>query len=422
MDNQNALQVQDTDKLTEYQEQSISMVQQREKAKIESRYIMALRQPRDKDLTAVRQKMLRECSRPSFCAPDMSKNGSSVAIYRIPRGSGSKRVYIEGVTIRFAEMAKRCYGHIFVEVTPLGEDETQQIYQVEATDYQNNDGGSEIVIVPKRIERSYAKDSDVVLSKRTNSSGETTFTIIPTDDELLMKRNALLSKARRNVIMACIDGWLVEECKAKIWDTAAAKDAENPGAAKTAIFDAFASIGVSAVQLNDYLGHADSLSPAELDELRSLYGGIKEGYTTWAEIAASKGEGKDDGSADRIEALVKELEYTPAQARTKKAKYAGRPKELIEWLEGEVAKKRNDGGKRESKTQEADTAKNGTTETSTSQSTEQKTAQTEQKSTHRESAEPEPQQDAKQSCPVEQEKPAETKKSAPPASDSFNNW
>jgi len=404
VDNQNALQVQDTDKLAEYQEQSISMVQQREKAKIESRYIMALRQPRD--LEVVRQKMLRECSRPSFCAPDMSKNGSSVAIYRVPRG-GSK---IEGVTIRFAEMAKRCYGHIFVEVTPLGEDETQQIYQVEATDYQNNDGGSEIVIVPKRIERSFAKDSDVVLGRRENSQGKTTFTIVPTDDDLQVKRNALNSKARRNVIMQCIDGWLVEECKAKIRETAAAKDAENPGAAKTAIFDAFASIGVSAVQLNDYLGHADALSPAELDELRSFFGGIQQSYTTWAEIAASKGEGKDDGSAERIEALVKELEYTPAQARTKKAKYAGRPKELIEWLEGEVAKKRNDGSKRETSSAKRD-------EQSPSGSVGESREKTEPKTTHRESTEPEPQQDAKKSGPVEQEKPNST----PPAGD-FSNW
>ena len=408
MDNQNALQVQDTDKLAEYQEQSISMVQQREKAKIESRYIMALRQPRD--LEVVRQKMLRECSRPSFCAPDMSKNGSSVAIYRVPR-SGSK---IEGVTIRFAEMAKRCYGHIFVEVTPLGEDETQQIYQVEATDYQNNDGGSEIVIVPKRIERSYAKDSDVVLGQRMNSKNATVYTIVPTDDDLQVKRNALNSKARRNVIMQCIDGWLVEECKAKIRETAAAKDAENPGAAKTAIFDAFASIGVTAAQLNEYIGHAGDLSPAELDEMRSFFGGIQQGYTTWAEIAASKGEGKDDGSAERIEALVKELEYTPAQARTKKAKYAGRPKELIEWLEGEVAKKRNDGSKRESKTQEGDTSTTTTTAEATPKASKQET-------THRESAEPEPQQDTKQSGPVEQEKPAETKKSAS-AAPSFENW
>jgi hypothetical protein len=128
----------------------------------------------------------------------------------VSRAEASK---IEGVTIRFAEMAKRCYGHIFVEVTPLGEDETQQIYQVEATDYQNNDGGSEIVIVPKRIERSFAKDSDVVFGRRENSQGKTTFTIFPTDDDLQVKRNALNSKARRNVIMQCIDGWLVKNAR-----------------------------------------------------------------------------------------------------------------------------------------------------------------------------------------------------------------
>ena len=173
-----ALEIQPPSMLAEYQEQSASMVQQREKAKIESRYIMALRAPRD--LEVVRQRMIRECSRPSFCAPDMSKNGSSVAIYRVPRGGSN----IEGVTIRFAEMAKRCYGHIFVEVTPLGEDEDQQIYLVEATDYQSNDGGSEIVNVPKRIERNYLKDSDVVLSQRTNSKGKPVYTIIPTEERV----------------------------------------------------------------------------------------------------------------------------------------------------------------------------------------------------------------------------------------------
>jgi len=99
---------------------------------------------------------------------------------------------------------------------------------------------------------------------------------------------------------------------------------------------------------------------------------------------------------------VKELEYTPAQARTKKAKYAGRPKELIEWLEGEVANKRNDGSKREEPKKED--------------------PKPEQKATHRESAEAEPQQDAKQPSTAEHEKPVEAKKSNPPASDSFNNW
>lgn len=343
MSNQtNGLEVVPPMQMAEYQEQSASMVQQREKAKIESRYIMALRAPRDLDV--VRQKMLRECSRPSFCAPDMGKNGSSVAIYRVPRGGNN----IEGVTIRFAEMAKRCYGHIFVEVTPLGEDENQQIYQIESTDYQNNDGGSEIVMVPKRIERSYAKASDTVLSQRTNSKGQPVYTIVPTDDDLQVKRNALNSKARRNVIMQCIDGWLVQECIDKIRETAANRDAEDPGAAKTRVFDAFASIGVTAPMLNEYLGHANPLSPAELEDLRGYYGGIKEGYTTWGEIVASKESATEDKSgAEQLEKLFNELAMTPAVIRRTKAKYLGRDKELVEWLTGEIAKKANDGGKKE---------------------------------------------------------------------------
>ena len=105
----------------------------------------------------------------------------------------------------------------------------------------------------------------------------------------------------------------------------------------------------------------------------------------------------------KIDDMFAEL-GTPAPKITSiKGKHIGRNDVLIEWLEGQVAKKRNDGSKRE--TPKAETKEE---------------PKPEQKTTHRESAEPE--QDAKQSGPVEQEKPAETKKSAPPSSDSFNNW
>ena len=401
MNESTAIELQPNNQLAEYQEQSASMVQQREKAKIESRYIMALRAPRD--LEVVRQRMLRECSRPTFCAPDMSKNGSSVAIYSVPRGGKN----IEGVTIRFAEMAKRCYGHIFVEVTPLGEDENQQIYQVESTDYQNNDGGSEIVIVPKRIERTYTKDTDTVLAQRTNSRGKPVYTIVPTDDDLQVKRNALNSKARRNVIMQCIDGWLVQECIDKIRETAAKKDAEDPGSAKTGIFDAFATVGVNASMLNEYIGHTNPLSPAELDELRSFFGGIKEGYTTWAEIAASKDSGnkdKESGVPARIEELLKESERTPAQCRTIKAKYAGRGQELLDYLLTEQVKRKNTGAKKEPSAANPPATKQETpSATSSTQTSHQATATAE-------NPDAEPPQDTKPS-------PAKTKPAPPPVDD-----
>ena len=103
----------------------------------------------------------------------------------------------------------------------------------------------------------------------------------------------------------------------------------------------------------------------------------------------------------KIDDMFAEL-GTPAPKITSiKGKHIGRNDVLIEWLEGQVAKKRNDGSKRE--TPKAETKEE---------------PKPEQKTTHRESAEPEPQQDAKQSGPVEQEKP----KSTPPPAGDFSNW
>jgi hypothetical protein len=110
----------------------------------------------------------------------------------------------------------------------------------------------------------------------------------------------------------------------------------------------------------------------------------------------------------KIDEMFAELGTKGPKITSIKANHIGRNDVLIEWLEGQVAKKRNDGSKH--------SAKDATAE----QVADHK--EPEQKSTHRESAEPDPQQDAKQSSPVGQEKAAETKKSAPPVSDSFNNW
>jgi len=111
----------------------------------------------------------------------------------------------------------------------------------------------------------------------------------------------------------------------------------------------------------------------------------------------------------KIDEMFAEL-GTPAPKITSiKGKHIGRNGILIEWLEGQIVKKRNDGG--------SHSAKNATAQ----QVEDHKEPKPEAKTTHRESAEPEPQQDAKQQSPVEHEKPAETKKSAP-AAPSFENW
>jgi hypothetical protein len=319
-------------------EQNASMMQQLATAQIQSRYAIAARFPRN--IEQSRQEMLRECSRPSFCMPDESKNGSSVAIYRVPRG----KTNIEGVSIRFAEMALRSYRNLGIDVVVLGEDQMQKLYQVNCTDFETNNVTSEIVSVQRTIERSYAKDTDVVISQRTNSYNKPVFTIIGTDDDIAMKRNALISKARRNLIMQNIPGWLVEECVSKIRETARAKDAADPDAAKRKIFDAFAQVGVTADQLTEFLGHSNALSPDQLDILRGYYSGIREGMTTWRDImAAKKDEGGDEEQQAKLDGLFGTLQYTPAQVRSIRAKYLTNPVGLVGYLESEVKRLSNNG-------------------------------------------------------------------------------
>lgn len=348
----------------EFTEQSASMMQQLATSQIQSRYQIARRFPRDPDM--VRQKMLAECDRPGFFAPDDAKNGSSVAIYRVPRAGTN----IEDVTIRFAEMAMRCHGNMSTDIVALGEDEQKSLYHVSCTDYETNNTHTEIVIVPRTIQRNYIKDTDTVVSTSTNSKSKVVYTIIGGDDELQNKRNALFSKAKRNLIKAQIDQGVVEECKFRLKANAAKKDAADPEAAKKNLYDGFASIGVTAIQLNEYLGHSNKLSPAELEELRGFYAGIAQGYTTWKEIMSSK-EGADEGTEQqdtlkKTEALFTELEMPIPTQRKHKAKYAANPKGLLEWLESEVAKKRNDGSKKPEAateaTKEADTASSGKTQ------------------------------------------------------------
>ena len=351
--NDNALEVQPPAQLAQYQEQNVSMVQQYATARIQSAYTMALRNPRDNRIEMIRQNVLRECQRPSFCAPDEAKYGSSLAIYAVPRGKvqvNGKWVdnLIQGPTIRFAEMLLREWGFLSIEVNPMGETDEYKLLQVICTDYQACNFTSEIVSVPKSVERKKQRSDDELISQRTNSYGDPVYLVKATDDEIAMKTNALVSKARRNLILQAVPGWLIEEAITKVRETARQKDAADPDAAKRKLFDAFATVGVSAQQLSEFIGHANALSPAELEDLRGYFSGIKEGYTTWAAIIAAKEEHKDDdGTAAGIAAAFEFLELPVAQVRKIKAKHIGKDADLLAWLTGEVAKKQNNGAKQE---------------------------------------------------------------------------
>ena len=247
------------------------------RAMVESRYIMAMRNPRNWD--QVRQDLMKECRRPSFA-------DNKSAYYVKPIGNG-----VEGLGIRFVEVALRCMKNVLVETTMIFEDEMKEVHRVSVTDLEANITYPLDVRVSKTVERSKPSDDGSFISVRKNSRGSNVYTVVGTDDDILNKRGALISKAMRTIGLRIIPGDLCDEAEAIIKQVRLDKAAQDPDAERKKIVYAFSELGVAAADLTSYLGHAIAqCSPAELVKLRGLYGAIKDGEATWSTVMTNKAE------------------------------------------------------------------------------------------------------------------------------------
>ena len=270
-------------------ESASTAVASQAKAMVEARYTIAMHRPRNWD--QVRQDLLRECRRPTFA------NNKS-AYYRKPIGAG-----VEGLGIRFVEVALRCMTNVLIETTMIFEDTQKEVHRVSVTDLEANVTYPLDVKVSKTVERNKPSDDGSYISVRKNSYGKNTYTVIGNDDDLLNKRAALISKAIRTLGLRIIPGDLCDEAEEIIKAIRMDEAARDPAAESKRIIDAFGGLGVKAQQLADYLGHGiDACTPKELVDLRGLYGAIKDGEATWATVMENK---SDQGDAPR--------KSTPAQ-------------------------------------------------------------------------------------------------------------
>jgi hypothetical protein len=284
------------------------------KALVEARYIMAVRRPRDMDV--VRERMLKECCRPSFAA---------VARYVKPIGKDRAK-WPTGPSIRFAEAAIRNMTNITVEVMTVYDDREKRIVRVTVTDLEANVPYFQDVTITKTIERRQAKEGDTVLSTRTNSYGDKLYILEATDDDIVNKQQALISKAIRTLGLRLIPGDIIDECMDQVLVTQKNADAEDPDAAKRKLFDAFHGLGVQAGQLKEYLGHdAASLAPKELSDLRALYAAIRDGDATWRDVmdqraAAAEAKTTSLDAVRAVTAAKKSGKAAPAPAAVEPAK------------------------------------------------------------------------------------------------------
>lgn len=276
------------------QETAATAVAAQAKAMVEARYVMALQRPRNWD--QVRQDLMKECRRPSF-----AHNKS--AFYRKPIGQG-----VEGLGIRFVEVALRCMTNVLIETTMIFEDATKEVHRVSVTDLESNVTYPLDVRVSKTVERSKAADDGSYISVRLNSYNKPVYTVPANDDDLLNKRAAQISKAIRTLGLRIIPGDMQDEAEEIIKAVRMDEAARDPDAERKRIADAFAGIGVKVGDLVDYLGHAlDVCSPAELVDLRGVFGAIKEGEATWKSVVESRAEHGEASPAAKTPAATKEL-------------------------------------------------------------------------------------------------------------------
>lgn len=269
----------------------------RAKALVSARYEVALHHRRNWD--QVRQQILRECRRPSF-ANDKS------AFYRKPVGQG-----VEGLGIRFVELALRCMGNVEVNTELMYEDERKEVHKCSVVDLEANVPYASDIIVSKTVERSFPEDDGSYFKVRLNSRGRPVYTVGTTDDELLTKRAALHSKALRTVGLRVIPGDIQNEAEWIIKQTRLDDAARDPDAEQRRITDSFGALSVRVVDLEEYLGHPVArCTPAQLVDLRELYVALRDGDVTWKQVM----DAKEDREAEKGSGSERTAAPAPAPA------------------------------------------------------------------------------------------------------------
>jgi hypothetical protein len=256
------------------------------KANIEAACIMAERHPRD--MLQVRAQLLQECERPRF---------AEKARYSLPRTKYNpdtnerEKVEITGFSIRFAEAALRHMGNMSGSSEVVYEDDEKLTIAVTVRDYERNAILDDVVLVSKTTERSFLRRGDNPISSRTNSQGKPVYTLAATVDEITQRKNQLVSKSLRTLVLRLLPADIKEECEERCIAIGKDKFAKDPNLEIKRVVDSFERLRVMPAQLAEYLGHpVASIDVNELQLLRGIYQAISDGDATWTEILEARND------------------------------------------------------------------------------------------------------------------------------------
>jgi len=254
------------------------------KAEVEAAFIIALKMPRNKEQSRV--EILDSCKNLIF---------AEKVLYKKPVGGGKS---IEGPSIRFAEEAIRTWGNVKIQHYTIYEDAERRLSMVNVIDLEKNISYSKQMVIEKTVERKNSKGR-IIMSERLNSYNERVFIVAATDDELRNKEAAMLSKEIRNASLRIIPQDIIDEAIETTRKTIITKAANDPQAEKKKIIDSFNSIGLKPIELEKYLNSKiDTISPAQIVDLRAIYTSIKDGQSVWKDYVDEAEPKKKEETAE----------------------------------------------------------------------------------------------------------------------------
>lgn len=238
-------------------------------------------------------------------------------IFKKPMG-GNK--FVEGPSIRFAEEMLRNWCNVKIQQITIYDDPQRRIVRVICYDLQANIPYGKDIIIEKTVERKSAKGRTVI-SERVNSYGEKVSLVVATEDEVMNKENALVSKSIRNNGLRLIPSHIVDEALDTARETMKAGIDKDPMAVMRSMLNSFQLLGISVEDIEGYMGHKiDQTNSTEITQLQSIYNTIKSGESKWsdylenAENVKSEPEKAKASNWDELEKGIKpgdESKHTP---------------------------------------------------------------------------------------------------------------
>jgi hypothetical protein len=287
-------------------------------AKINARYIMAERHPRD-IIKEVEPAIAEVCSRKEFA--EVAKYNVVVGGHYDKKGNWIKD-YDEDLNIRAAEQLQVCYRNIFDEVMTTYEDSELRRVSFEMTDLETGITHRDEFTIYKTQERKKLKKNkegkivQEAIGERINSKGEKIFIVACTPEEVQKKQNAQVSRKMRKMFFRLFPIHLKIKARKYIEDTLRKEIKKNLPDERAKITIAFSKHGVTGDDLEGFIGKTiKKFTEEDIIKLRGIYGSIEEGINTWDDYLSSPS--KEEIPETKVELEAKEEPVPPKEETPK---------------------------------------------------------------------------------------------------------